>query len=99
MTELNSQQVNEKINSGEKFLLDFYAPWCGPCRVLKNVLSTIEGELSVPVYTFNVDSDPTLTSKYGVRSVPTLKVFENGVVTNSGSGVINNAQIKNFVGQ
>jgi len=99
MTELNSQQVNEKINSGEKFLLDFYAPWCGPCRVLKNVLSTIEGELSVPVYTFNVDSDPTLTSKYGVRSVPTLKVFENGVVTNSVSGVMNNAQIKNFVGQ
>jgi thioredoxin 1 len=98
MTELNSKEVTEKINSGEKFLLDFYAPWCGPCRVLKSVLSNMEGELNVPVYTFNVDSDPTFTSKYGVRSVPTLKVFENGKVTNSGSGVMNNVQIKNFVG-
>jgi thioredoxin 1 len=98
MTELNSEQVTEKINSGEKFLLDFYAPWCGPCRVLKGVLSNMEGELSVPVYTFNVDSDSTFTSKYGVRSVPTLKVFENGKVINSGSGVMNNVQIKNFVG-
>ena len=78
MTELTSQEIREKINNGDKFLLDFYAVWCGPCRVLKNILSDSEELLNVPVYTYNVDTDKKFTQEFNVRSVPTLKLFDGG---------------------
>ncbi len=97
MTELTSQEIREKINNGDKFLLDFYAVWCGPCRVLMKVLSESEEQLSVPVYTFNVDSDPRFTQEFNVRSVPTVKLFDGGQVINSGTGVMNLSQLQSFV--
>jgi len=98
MTELTSKQVLEKIESGDKFLLDYYAVWCGPCRVLKQNLATIEDQLNLPVYTYNIDSDPNFTRQSGVRSVPTLKLYNQGEVVNAGSGVMSHPQIKAFVG-
>jgi thioredoxin 1 len=97
MTELTSQEIREKINNGDKFLLDFYAVWCGPCRVLKNILSDSEELLNVPVYTYNVDTDQKFTQEFNVRSVPTLKLFDGGKVVNSGSGVMNINQLQSFV--
>ena len=98
MTELTSKQVQEKIQNGDKFLLDYYAVWCGPCRVLKQTLSIMEDQLDLPIYTYNIDSDANFTRQSGVRSVPTLKLYENGKVINSGSGVMSPPQIKSFVG-
>lgn len=97
MTELTSQEIREKINNGDKFLLDFYAVWCGPCRVLMKVLSESEEQLNVPVYTFNVDSDPRFTQEFNVRSVPTVKLFDGGQVINSGTGVMNLSQLQSFI--
>jgi len=97
MTELTSQEIREKINNGDKFLLDFYAVWCGPCRVLMRVLADSEEQLNVPVYTFNVDSDPKFTQEFNVRSVPTVKLFDGGQVVNSGTGVMNLNQLQSFV--
>ena len=97
MTELTSQEIREKINNGDKILLDFYAVWCGPCRVLKNILSDSEELLNVPVYTYNVDTDQKFTQEFNVRSVPTLKLFDGGKVVNSGSGVMNINQLQSFV--
>ena len=97
MTELTSQEIREKINNGDKFLLDFYAVWCGPCRVLKTILSDSEELLNVPVYTYNVDTDQKFTQEFNVRSVPTLKLFDGGKVVNSGSGVMNINQLQSFV--
>ena len=97
MTELTSQEIREKINNGDKFLLDFYAVWCGPCRVLMRVLADSEEQLNVPVYTYNVDSDPKFTQEFNVRSVPTVKLFDGGQVVNSGTGVMNLNQLQSFV--
>jgi len=97
MTELTSNEIREKIESGDKFLLDFYATWCGPCRVLMHNLSVVEGDLNIPVFTYNVDSDPRFTQEFGVRSVPTLKLFDGGQIINSCSGLMSNPQIKSFV--
>lgn len=97
MTELTSQEIREKITNGDKFLLDFYAVWCGPCRVLKKILSDSEELLNVPVYTYNVDTDRKFTQEFNVRSVPTLKLFDGGKVVNSGSGVMNINQLQSFV--
>jgi thioredoxin-like negative regulator of GroEL len=97
MTELTSQEIREKINNGDKFLLDFYAVWCGPCRVLMKILSESEELLNVPVYSYNVDTDPKFTKEFNVRSVPTVKLFDGGKVVNSGSGVMNINQLQSFV--
>jgi thioredoxin-like negative regulator of GroEL len=97
MTELTSQEIREKINNGDKFLLDFYAVWCGPCRVLMKILSDSEELLNVPVYTYNVDTDRNFTQEFNVRSVPTVKLFDGGKVVNSGSGVMNINQLQSFV--
>ena len=97
MIELTSQQVREKIESGEKFLLDYYATWCGPCRVLKQNLVSIELEIEIPIYTYNIDSDPNFTRESGVRSVPTLKFFDKSKIINTGSGVMSHTQIKSFI--
>jgi thioredoxin-like negative regulator of GroEL len=97
MTELTSQEIREKINNGDKFLLDFYAVWCGPCRVLMKILSDSEELLNVPVYTYNVDTDRNFTQEFNVRSVPTVKLFDGGKVVKSGSGVMNINQLQSFV--
>jgi thioredoxin len=97
MTELTSQEIREKINNGDKFLLDFYAVWCGPCRVLMKILSDSEELLNVPVYTYNVDTDRKFTQEFNVRSIPTVKLFDGGKVVNSGSGVMNINQLQSFV--
>ena len=97
MTEVTSTELKEKIESGEKFLIDYYASWCGPCRMLKNILISAESELGVPVYTYDIDSDHTFTSSSGVRSVPTLKLYEGGTEVRVKSGVMSAQQLKEFV--
>ena len=97
MTEVSSSELKEKIESGEKFLIDYYASWCGPCRMLKNILTSTESELGVPVYSYNIDSDHAFTSTSGVRSVPTLKLYDGGNEVRVKSGVMSAQQIKEFV--
>jgi thioredoxin len=98
MTEITSSELKEKIASGEKFLVDYYATWCGPCKMLKNILSQTESELTVPVYTYDVDSDHDFTSQIGIRSVPTVKLYDGGKDAKTRTGVMNPQQIKEFIG-
>lgn len=97
MIQVSSSELKEKIESGEKFLVDYYATWCGPCKMLMNILKTTESELDVPVYTYDVDSDHSFTSEMGIKSVPTVKLYNGGQVVNTKSGVMNPQQIKEFV--
>ena len=101
MTELNSTQIKEKIQNGETFLLDFYATWCGPCKLLIPNLEKIESELlekNIPIFKYNVESDMAYSSEMGVRGVPTLHYYDKGVKKNSQAGLMNPNQIKQFVG-
>ena len=75
MIELNAQQLTNKINSGEKFVIDFYATWCGPCKYLSKILEEHGDKFGIPVYKFDIDVDRELVMDYGIRSVPTLKLF------------------------
>ncbi len=70
-------------------LVDFFATWCGPCKTLAPVVDEIADELSgkVDVYKLDVDQSPDVAQTYGVMSVPTLIVFENGQVKNKSIGV------------
>jgi thiol-disulfide isomerase/thioredoxin len=57
MTELTSQEIREKINNGDKFLLDFYAVWCGPCRVLSETLKEVEGITNIDIDNIALDGN------------------------------------------
>ena len=78
---------NEIINSDKPVLLDFWAPWCGPCRMVGPILEEIAGERSdIKIGKINVDEQPELTSQFRVMSIPTLIVIKDGKIVNQSMG-------------
>lgn len=101
MEQLTTSELKEKISNGENLVLDFYATWCGPCKIMLNNLEMANdslvkesgGDPKFSFYKFDVDSDMNFAVEMGVRSVPTIKVFKNGVEFYSKSGVISSLEI------
>ena len=78
----------EVIQSEKSVLLDFWAPWCGPCRMLGPIIDEIAEEREdIKVCKVNVDEEPELASRYGIMTIPTLMVFSGGEVTAQSIGV------------
>ena len=78
---------NEIINSDKPVLLDFWAPWCGPCRMVDPILKEIAGERSdIKIGKINVDEQPELASQFRVMSIPTLIVIKDGKIVNQSMG-------------
>lgn len=83
----NSNFQNEVMNSEKEVLLDFWAPWCGPCRMIAPILEEIATERSdIKVGKVNVDEQPELASQFDVMSIPTLVVIKNGKIVNQAVG-------------
>ncbi|WPU66817.1 thioredoxin [Peredibacter starrii] len=88
---MSLQQVNSSnfeqavLNSDKPVLVDFWAEWCGPCRVLGPVLEEISGEIGTKanIVKLNVDESRDLAMKYGIRGIPTMILFKNGQVVNT----------------
>ena len=78
---------NEVMNSDKPVLLDFWASWCGPCRMVSPVIDEIAGERSdIKVGKINVDEEPELARQFGVMSIPTLIVMKNGQIVSKAAG-------------
>ena len=85
---------NEVLNSEMPVLLDFWAPWCGPCRMVGPIVDEIADErVDIKVGKVNVDEQPELAAQFGVMSIPTLVVMKGGKVVNQIVGARPKAQI------
>ena len=79
---------NEVINSDKPILLDFWAPWCAPCRMVAPTVEEFASErVDIKVGKINVDEQPELANKFGIMSIPTLVVMKNGKIVQRVSGV------------
>ena len=78
----------------EKVLVDFYANWCGPCKMLSPILEKLE---EIKVLKVNVDENPELARKYGVMSIPCLILFEKGMELKRNVGFIPENKLKEFI--
>lgn len=100
MKNYTTEQVQEMIDSGKKVVVDFFAEWCAPCRAFVPVFEQVAGEGNFTDVTFikcNVDEDVELPAKYGIRSIPTVILFEGGTVKSKNTGAMSKTQFEAFL--
>ena len=87
---------NEVLSSDIPVLVDFYADWCGPCKMLAPVIETLAGEYEgkVKIGKLNVDNAPDTARKFSIMSIPTLLYFKNGELVNKSIGVVTKTEIE-----
>ena len=84
---LNSETLDKKIKDNKVVLVDFFAEWCGPCRMLTPIIEDVENLFPNQVGKVNVDEELELATKYSVRSLPTVIIFKDGEIMERIPGV------------
>lgn len=99
MRKVNQEEFKIIITSG-KYLVDFYADWCGPCKMIAPILTDIEKELNlsgVEILKVNVDENPELAEEMRIQFIPYVVTFSDGKIADSFSGYKSEGELKQFV--
>lgn len=97
MIQLTADNFDEEVKEG-KTLIDFWAPWCGPCRMQSPILEQLEASgAAVKICKVNVDEQPDLAKKFGVLSIPTLILMQNGVLKDKQVGLTSLDELNEFI--
>ncbi|MCH5303566.1 MAG: thioredoxin [Ruminococcus sp.] len=93
---ITTQEFDEKvIGSSKPALVDFWAQWCGPCKMLSPAVDSVSEQVDgVDFYKVNIDEEPELAREFGIMSIPTLIVFKDGEILEQSIGIIPEADIK-----
>lgn len=97
MNYIKSEKEFDEVIKKDKVVIDFYAEWCGPCKMLSPILDKISKELNLDIYKVNVDEVEDVARQYGIMSIPTVMIFEKGKMTKKNVGFMDEAELREFV--
>lgn len=92
--EINNENFEEEVLKGGTILVDFYANWCGPCKMLRPTLEEVVKEKTGKIVSVNVDNEKDLAIKYGISSIPCLILFKDGKEIERNVGVIPKGRVE-----
>ena len=95
--EITSKELKKKIESGEKVIVDFWAKFCGPCKLYKPTFEKISESSDIQMYTMDVEENQDYAIELGIRAIPTTKAFNNREEIFSRPGMINENELKNIL--